>query len=165
MKNEIVKGKNVHSFYLYYRKQALKRTNREMNLFLENDRQIYIAVFDIPTKSKEPGFQTQTLALFFGLNIHIYFGKGMTLEGLEKYPNIMNAMQLLFIKSQQVLPKMKPVYDTEFFNSKYVRAYLKTKRGTYYRELKGEIKEEKILLALLDNVLREIEKGTFIETV
>ena len=37
--------------YLKYRDNVLKYTNTDMNLELENDEQVYIAVFDIPTES------------------------------------------------------------------------------------------------------------------
>ncbi|WP_243089592.1 hypothetical protein [Roseburia sp. AF12-17LB] len=43
--------KRVVSKYLEYRENVLKYTNTDMNLKLENDEQVYIAVFDIPTES------------------------------------------------------------------------------------------------------------------
>ena len=42
--------KRVVSKYLEYRENVLKYTNTDMNLKLENDEQVYIAVFDIPTE-------------------------------------------------------------------------------------------------------------------
>ncbi len=56
MDEEIVKGKNVSKKYLAYREQVLNYTNEEMNLPLDNDEQVYIAVFDIPLKSGIVGF-------------------------------------------------------------------------------------------------------------
>lgn len=55
-----------------------------MNLELENDEQVYIAVFDIPVESGIIGAGTQTYALIFGLNTHIYFSSGDAFTGLEK---------------------------------------------------------------------------------
>ena len=62
--------KSVTSKYLEYRENVLKYTNIDMNLELENDEQVYIAVFDIPTESGILYGHTKTLALVFGLNIH-----------------------------------------------------------------------------------------------
>lgn len=42
-----------------------------MNLSLENDEQVYIAIFNIPLKSDIVGFQTQSLVLVYGLHTHI----------------------------------------------------------------------------------------------
>ncbi len=49
----------------------MQYTNIGMNLELENDEQVYIAVFDVPIESNIVGADTQTYALVFGL-IHIY---------------------------------------------------------------------------------------------
>lgn len=156
MKNEIVIEKNVYSSYLDYREQVLKYTNRDMNLLLNDDKQVYIAVFDIPLESNIVGFQTQTLALVFGLNVHIYHGSGEVIVNLEKYPDVFKAMQSLLISSKQVLSKMQLTTNTEFYNSSNVRAYLKASKGIYYKELTGEIKEDKFLLMLLNNIMKEI---------
>ena len=67
---------DVTSKYLEYRENVLKYTNVDMNLELENDEQVYIAVFDIPTESGILFGHTKTLALVFGLNVQIYFGNG-----------------------------------------------------------------------------------------
>ena len=62
MDDKLVESKNVYSNYLGYRKQILEYTNDNMNLRLDNDNQVYIALFDIPLKSSIVGFQTQSLA-------------------------------------------------------------------------------------------------------
>ena len=80
---------SVSKGYLEVREQVLQYTYTDMNLKLENDEQVYIAVFDIPTKSGLLYGQTQTLALVFGLNTNIYFGNGDVLTGLEKNKNVM----------------------------------------------------------------------------
>ena len=108
-----------------------------MNLKLENDEQVYIAVFDIPTKSGLLYGQTQTLALVFGLNTNIYFGNGDVLTGLEKNKNVMQAMQSLFISSPQVLTAMELVESFNYYDSKNIRAYLKTRRGVYFKSSIG----------------------------
>lgn len=150
---------NVSERYLNLRKQVLRYSNEDMNLSLENDKQVYIAVFDIPLKSNIIGFQTQTLALVFGLNTHIYHGSGNVMVELEKNPEVMKAMQSLLISSHQVLNSMKITTDTEYYNSEYVRAYLKTRKGIYFKELRGESKEEKFLLMLMNHVLETIAKS------
>lgn len=55
--------KSVVSKYLEYRENVLKYTNIDMNLEIENDEQVYIAVFDIPTESGILYGHTKTLAL------------------------------------------------------------------------------------------------------
>lgn len=157
MKNDIVKELNVYNSYLKYRDQVLDYTNQDMNLRLEDDKQVYIAVFDIPFESNIIGFQTQTLALVFGLNTHIYHGSGEVNVNLEENPNVKKAMQSLLISSNQVLSKMQLTANTKFYNSNYVRAYLKTDKGIYHMELKGKNREEKFLMMLLNNVLKEIK--------
>lgn len=150
---------NVSERYLNLRKQVLKYSNEDMNLSLENDNQVYIAVFDIPLKSNIIGFQTQTLALVFGLNTHVYHGSGNVMVELEKNPEVMQAMQSLLISCHQVLNNMKITTDTEYYDSEYVRAYLKTRKGTYVKELRGESKDEKFLLMLMNHVLEAIAKS------
>ena len=150
-------NKNVSEKYLRYREQVLNYTNLDMNLKLQNDEQVYIAVFDIPLQSNINGFQTQTLALVFGLNAHIYHGSGSVMVDLEKNAKVMKAMQSLLISSHQVLSKMKLIDNADYYESKNVRAYLKTEKGIYFKELIGDCKEDKFLSMLLVNVLKEIE--------
>ncbi len=78
-----------------------------MGLMLENDEEVYIALFDIPIDSGIVGFNSQSLGLVFGLNTHIYHANGDSIVGLEKYPNVMQVMQSLLISSHQVLFDMK----------------------------------------------------------
>lgn len=148
----------VSKRYLQYRKQVLEYSNVDMNLKLENDEQVYIAVFDMPLKSNITEFQTQTLALVFGLNTHIYHGSGSAMVELEKNPEVLKAMQSLLISSHQVLGNMEMTTNTEYYDSEYVRAYLKTRNGIYFKELKGESKEDKFLLMLMNRVLAAISK-------
>lgn len=150
--------KNVSENYLKYREQVLKYTNEDMNLKLDNDQQIYIAVFDIPIKSNIVGFQTQTLALVFGLNTHIYHGSGSIIVGLEEYLEVKKAMQSLLISSHQILNKMKIVSNYEYYNNEFIRAYLKTKKGIYFKELNGNSKEDKFLMMLIGCIMKEIAK-------
>lgn len=150
--------KSVATKYLEYRENVLKYTNIDMNLELENDEQVYIAVFDIPTGSGILYGHTKTLALVFGSNVHIYLGNGDAIVGLEKNRDIMKAMQSLFISSSQVLKNMQLVDDYSYYESSNVRAYLKTRRGVYFQELTNESREEKFLNMLMENVLIAISK-------
>ena len=146
----------VSERYLTLRERVLRYSYRDMNLSLDNDEQVYIAVFDIPLKSNIIGFQTQTLALVFGLNTHIYHGSGNVMVDLEKNAEVMKAMQSVLISSHQVLGSME---KTE---SKNVRVYLKTKKGIYFKELEGDSKEDRFLLMLMNHVLgaiSQIKKG------
>ena len=142
---------DVTSKYLEYRENVLKYTNVDMNLELENDEQVYIAVFDIPTESGILFGHTKTLALVFGLNVQIYFGNGDAIVGLEKNKDIMKAMQSLLVSSSQVLKSMQLVDDYSYYKSSKVRAYLKTEKGVYYQELKNETREERFLNMLMEN--------------
>lgn len=151
--------KRVSNEYLHYREQVLEYTYEDMNLTLDNDQQVYLAIFDIPLISNIVGFQTQTLALVFGLNTHIYHGSGNVILDLEKNPEVMKAMQSLLISSHQVLEKMTLTENVEFYNSENVRVYLKTKSGIYFKELKDNSnKENNFLIMLMNYVLVEITK-------
>ena len=74
--------RDISKRYLDLRENALRYTNRDMNLKLENDKQVYLAVFDIPIKSNLVGFHTQSLILIFGLNTHRYHGSGEVIVDL-----------------------------------------------------------------------------------
>lgn len=150
--------RNVTKKYLNYREQVLKYTNMDMNLELQNDEQVYIAVFDIPVESGILYGHTKTLALLFGLNTHIYFGSGDVIAELEKYNEVMQAMQSLFISSSQVLKKMHLVQSYDFYDSKNVRVYLKTRKGLYFKEINNDCKEDGFLIMLMNNVLGAISK-------
>ena len=159
MNDTFFKGKNVDGRYLKYRQQILEYTNEDMNLRLDNDEQVYIALFDIPQKSNIVGFQTQSLALMFGLNTHIYHGSGKALTGLEENSDVKKAMQSLFISSPQVLPYMKLTKNVEFYNSNYIRVYFKTSKGVYFKELKEKAKENDFIMMLMNRVLHAITES------
>lgn len=151
--------RKVSTQYIQYRNQVLAYTNQDMNLTLDNDEQVYIAVFDIPLESSIIGFQTQTLALVFGLNAHIYHGSGRIMINLERNDKVMEAMQSLLISSHQVIKNMELVDKTNYYESKNVRAYLKTGKGIYFKELKKGIKEDEFLMMLMNYVLGEIAQS------
>ncbi|MCY7192743.1 hypothetical protein, partial [Streptococcus gallolyticus] len=58
----------VSENYIKLRQQVLDYTNKDMNLTLDNDKQVYIAVFDIPVESIILNRESQALALVFGIN-------------------------------------------------------------------------------------------------
>lgn len=149
---------SVDKKYLKYREQVLKYSYKDMNLELQNDNQVYIVVFDIPTESGIIFGHTKTLALLFGLNTHIYLGSGDAVTGLEQNKDVMQSMQSLLISSSQVLKKMSLVDKSDFYESKNVRAYLKTRKGIFFREIVNDCKEDKFLLMLMENVLQAVSK-------
>lgn len=104
-------------------------------------------------------FPNTNIGTGLGLNIHIYHGSGNVIVDLEKNPQAMKAMQSLLISSHQVLKCMELITDTEYYESKIVRAYLKTKKGVYFKELYGNCKEDEFLLMLMNYVLQEIAKS------
>lgn len=57
--------KNTAKRYFDLRERLLKYSNSDINLELENDKQVYLAVFDIPIESNFVGFHTQILVLLF----------------------------------------------------------------------------------------------------
>ena len=66
------------------------------------------------------------------------------------------AMQSLFISCPQALDEMTLTHKTDFYESKNVRAYLKTRKGVYFKELTGETKKERFLEMLMRNVTEEV---------
>ena len=151
MDSDMDTNKKVSRQYLVNRAQLLNYTNTDMNLSLENDEQVYIALFDIPMESNIIGFQTQSLALVFGLNTHIYHGSGNVMVYLEKKPNVMQAMQSVLISASQALPEMQLIDDFDFYNSDKVRVYLKTQKGIFFKELSDEKNKVDIFLQMLMN--------------
>lgn len=148
--------KEVSERYLELRQNALDYTFEQMNLQLENDKQVYLAVFDIPVESAIIGNKTKTLVLVFGLNIHIYCANGDAVTGLEQNAKAKQAMQSLFISCPQALDEMTLTHKTDFYESKNVRAYLKTRKGVYFKELTGETKKERFLEMLMRDVTEEV---------
>ena len=127
-----------------------------MNLKLENDKQVYIAVFDITQDSIIAENKSQTLALVYGLNAHLYFNNGTYITGLEKNAAVLQAMQSLFVSSAQLLSNMRLTTDISYYESENIRAYLKTRKGIYFKELTNDNKKDKFLLMLLSNVINAI---------
>ena len=121
-------GYSISDVYLHYREQVLNYSHIDMNLKLETDNQVYIAVFDIPVKSCIVGMNLQTLALVFGLNTHIYFGNGDAWTGLEKNQNVMKAMQSLLISCKQVRYKIQLKNKQKIYEIDNKPAYLKKKK-------------------------------------
>lgn len=156
IKNNLDPVRNVSFKYLANRDNVLNYTYEDMNLKLDNEKQVYIAVFDIPLESGIIGHQTQSLAMLFRLNTHLYHGSGEVAVDLEKDPKVMEAMQSLLISSDQVLDKMELVDDFHFYNSDNIRAYLKTKQGIFFKELENGIKEDDFLTAMMNNVLLKL---------
>lgn len=148
IENDII----VSRQYLQYRDQLLDCTDGDINLKTDSDDQIYIAAFDLPTESLIAGNHTRTLALVFGLNTQVYFGDGGAITGLEKDPKVMQAMQSLFLSAPQVLRNMELTEDHNYYESDRIRAYLKTRRGVYFKELSSDQKEDSFLIMLMNRV-------------
>lgn len=94
----------------------------------------------------------------FGLATHLYSGTGYSIVDLEKDPNVLKAMQSLFVSSEQVVNKMPKTECLDFYNSNKIRAYLKTKNGIYFKELDNLTKEDMFLNFLVNNILLNINK-------
>ncbi len=115
MESKFNKDSQVADNYLTLRKNLLNYSDKDMGLILENDEQVYIALFDIPIDSGIVGSSSQSLGLVFGLNTHIYHANGYSIVELEKYSNVREAMQSLLTSSHQVLFNMQLVDNYEFF--------------------------------------------------
>lgn len=144
--------------YFILRENVLNYTAQQMNLTLENDKQVYIAVFDMTIDSIIADNKSQTLAMIFGLNTHLYFSNGSYITGLEKDMRVLNAMQSLLVSSTQVLDNMRLTENTDYYESENIRAYLKTGKGIYFKELRMDNKKDKFLLMLLGEVINAISK-------
>lgn len=149
----------INSNFIKLRENVLKYSFNDMNLTLDNENQVYIAVFDVPNKSIIEGMSNQTYALVFGLNTHIYFENGDYIIDLEKNKDVMQAMQSLLISSSQILNKMALTTNIDFYESKNIRIYLKTKKGIYYREIDNSCKEDKFIMMLFNNLRHNILKA------
>lgn len=164
MREELAKELGVSLKYLNNRSQVLNYTNEDMNLKLDNDEQVYIAVFDIPIESGIVGFQTQSLALVFVLNTHLYHGSGSLVTDLERRPEVMKAMQSVLISCHQAVEYLERVEDYSFYNSSNVRVYLKTQKGVFFRELgKNNGRVDNFLTSMMNYVMKSISESGGIE--
>ena len=139
--------------FLKLRKNVLVYTHTEMNLELQRDDQVYIAVVDIPTHSGIVGNEYMSLAMIFGLNCHIYFSNGDVMTNLEEDSKVMSAMQSMLISSHQAIKSMELTEHTDFSYPKNRQVFLKTAKGIYYKEI-GDDKISLFLNMMIDNVLK-----------
>ena len=61
-----------------------------------------------------------------------------------------------FMNCPQVLQYTTITNDIEFYNSEYIRVYLKTSKGIYFKELKDDCKENQFLKMLINKILDQI---------
>ena len=145
--------------FIKLRENVLNYSSNDMNLTLDNEKQVYIAVFDVPNQSIIHGMTNQTYALIFGLNTHIYFENGDFIIDLEKNKDVMQAMQSLLVSSSQILNKMELTSKLDYYESNNIRVYLKTKKGIFFREIDNSCKEDKFIMMLFDNLRNAILKA------
>ena len=150
--------KEVSKTYLKNRQKVLDLTNQDINLSLENDEQVYIAVFDVPVDSGIVGLYTQTLALVFGLHTHIYWGIGEASTDFEQDKEVMHAMQSVLVSSHQALDSMKKVNDVSYYESDYIRVYFKTRTGIFFKELNEDTRIDQFLKMLMYHVYQTISR-------
>ena len=82
---------DISEQYLALRKRVLEYSEKDMNLLLENDEQVYIAVADIPTKSGLYQNSAYTIAMAYGLSLHILFQNGRFISGLGEQKEVNGA--------------------------------------------------------------------------
>ncbi len=148
----------MNAKYLQNRLNVLNYTNEDMNLQLDNNEQVYLAIIDIPTGSGIVDNEIMSIALIFGLNTHIYFANGNIKVDLEKNKDIMEMMQSLLISSSQALPHMKKQEDFEIVNLKNKHIYLKTKDGIFYLELDKSGQAQSFLEGMTNMLLQKISQ-------
>lgn len=146
----------VSEKYLANRAQILRYTYEDMNLKIDNAEQVYIALFDFPAQSLVAQNSLQSLALVFGLNVHIYNSDGSSMLGLEKDPDVMKAMQSALISIHQAIPSMKKVKDYSGLPDGEPQVFLKTKSGVYFKKISTEDRVDQFLLGMRNLVLRTI---------
>lgn len=148
----------MNTKYLKNRENVLNYTNEDMNLTLNNNEQVYLAIIDIPTGSGIVDNEVMSIALIFGLNTHVYFANGNAKVDLEKNDDVMQLMQSVLISSHQALPHMKKVddYEIQGLDSKHI--YLKTSEGVFYTPLNSENQAQNFLEGMTNMLIREIGK-------
>lgn len=144
--------------YLSNRLKVLKYTNDDMNLKLDNNKQVYLAIIDVPTGSGVIDNEVMSIALIFGLNTHIYFANGNIKVDLEKNEDVMKMMQSLLISSTQALIYMEKTEDFDVKSIKNKHIYLKTADGLFYLELDGSGKAQNFLEGMTNMLLQKISQ-------
>ncbi|MCQ2504172.1 MAG: hypothetical protein MJ103_02950 [Saccharofermentans sp.] len=144
--------------YFILRNRFLDYTYKDINLVLQNDKQVYSILFDIPQKSIIKDNDTISIALMFGLNTHIYAKTGQVITGLEKNPGVMKAMQSIFISIPQALDGFERIANHEYTDSEYIRVYLRTMSGLKYRELRNNDQIDRFITMMLNVLRTEINK-------
>ncbi len=144
--------------YLQNRLKVLNYTDEDMNLSLDNNEQVYLAIIDAPTKSGVVDNEIISIALIFGLNTHIYFANGNVKVDLEKNKDVMEMMQSILISSSQALPHMTKATDFEIKDLDNKHIYLKTSDGIFETVLRGENQAQKFLEGMTNMLLNTISK-------
>ena len=139
--------------YLGLREQAFAlQHDKSINVHLENDKQVYAALVDIPVRSN-----IATLFCVIDGTVSLYYSTGRIDVGLGEKPAIRKAAMSLLVSSGQCLPYMQQCENHETDNSvmqffAFCRDGLKTKRI----DLESKEKEDKFLNFLVQNVITAV---------
>ena len=147
---------DVSEKYLNLRKQLLDCKPENIGVNLTKDDQVYVVAFDMPNETLVAGNHTVTLGLVFDCNVHMYFGNGSAWVDMENDGNVFQTMMSVCISAGQVLNKMKKTDHYDYYESSNVRAYLKTRKGVFYKELNPGVREDSFLLMMKDKMLEAV---------
>lgn len=144
--------------YQKMKRNLLNYTNIDMNLKLDDDKQVYLGIIDVPNNSIIENNEVFSIGMIFGLNTHFYAANGNFKVDLEKNNQIMSAMNSLLISSGQVLSdeNLVSLEKIDFTGKKQL--ILKANKGLYRFYLDGTTNDLIFLEKLTNKVIREVLK-------
>lgn len=144
--------------YQEMKRNLLSYTNIDMNLELDDDKQVYLGIIDLPNDSIIENNEVFSVGMIFGLNTHFYAGNGSFKVDLEKNNLVMNTMNSLLISSGQVLrdENLISLEEIDFTGKKQL--ILKAKKGLYRFYLDGKTNDLIFLEKLVNKVMKEVLK-------
>jgi hypothetical protein len=145
----------MNDVYLGLREQAFLITPKDIEVYLENEEQVFAAVVDIPIRGK----MVTMLCLLDG-TVSMYYSNGKYDIGLGKIDNIRKAAASFLVSSGQCLKFMDP-YESNEFIEQCIKVFLFYKGGIKTQKINIDglmTKEERFLNFLIQYVLSEIRK-------
>lgn len=147
----------MDNVYLGIREQAFSIKPEDINIVLENDKQVFAAIADIPVRGN-----IVTLFCSFDGTVSLYYSNGKLSTGLGENPAIRKAAMSLLISSGQCLPFME-LMKSSLLDESIMQVFLFYRDGIKSKKIDpdhAKTKEEKFLNFLIQNVLDEVRKET-----
>jgi|LSQX01.3.fsa_nt_gb hypothetical protein len=141
--------------YLGLREQAFFITPKDLEVYLENNEQVFAAVVDIPVNGK-------MVTLFCSIDgtVSLYYSNGKCDIGLGAKESIRKAAMSFLISSGQCL-KVMSAYKSNEIIEQSMQVFLFYKNGIKTQEISmgsHKTKEEKFLNFMIQNVLSSIRE-------